>query len=51
MIPICWKCCHQLTEPDETDGCYRLVGCEICSEVVDYATAQIHCPIIDKNEE
>lgn len=53
MIPICWKCCHQIVEADPENCFHRLIGCEICSEVVDYATAQMHCPLIkgqEKNE-
>jgi hypothetical protein len=46
MIPICWKCCHKIVEPDVTGCCYRLIGCEICAEVKDYSSAQKFCPII-----
>jgi hypothetical protein len=51
MIPICWKYFYQIVEPvDETESCYKLVGCKICSDVVDYNTAQIHCPVIKEDK-
>jgi hypothetical protein len=42
---MCWKCCHQITKDDENGGFSTLVGCEICTDVVDFATAQQFCPL------
>ena len=44
-IPMCWKCCHQITEPDVTGLSFKLVGCTESDKVVDYSTAMKHCPI------
>ena len=43
MIPMCWKCCNKITEPDATGRFFKLVGCIECEAV--YDSAMIHCPI------
>jgi hypothetical protein len=45
MIPLCWKCCHKIDEPDVTGMSYRLIGCTECKKITDYNTAQMYCPI------
>ncbi len=52
-IPMCWKCCNQITEPDVTGLSFKLVGCKESKNVVDYNSAMKHCPIckVDANDE
>jgi hypothetical protein len=44
-MPMCWKCCHQITE-DSGEGYYTLIGCEMCDDVVDFASAKQFCPLV-----
>ena len=46
MIPMCWKCCNQITEPDITGFSVRLIGCKECDKITDYPTAQMYCPLM-----
>jgi len=50
MLAMCWKCTHQITEPDVTGMFERLIGCEICAKITDYQSAQKYCPLIQNPE-
>lgn len=45
-IPMCWKCASKITEPNQDDTGFTLVGCKENDKIHDYDDAQKLCPVV-----
>jgi hypothetical protein len=43
LVPMCWKCPHNITEPTEP-GVSEFAGCKKNKDIKDYKDAKEHCP-------